>query len=119
MFAPKIIEEVPVGMGELKDELERIKKRDKELGYREGRTEEYLSHFHMLSSEKREELKKKLEGLNVPRIRDVHILKIIDIMPKTMEELKMIIQGYPITVNNENLKKIVETVLKYVPEKKK
>ncbi|MBN1156530.1 hypothetical protein JXA85_02875 [Candidatus Woesearchaeota archaeon] len=119
MFAPKVIEEVPVSMGELKEELERIKKRDTELSYREGRTEEYLSHFHMLSAEKREELKKKLEGLNVPRIRDIHILKIIDIMPKTVEDLKMIIQGYPITVNNENMKKIVETVLKFAPEKKK
>ncbi len=119
MFTPKVIEEVPVGMGELKEELEKIKKRDKELSYREGRTEEYLSNFHIMSSEKREELKKKLEGLNIPRVRDIHILKIIDVMPKTLDDVKLTLQGYPITVNNENMKKIVETVLKFVPEKKK
>jgi len=37
----------------------------------------------------------------------LHIIKIIDVMPKNVEELKAMLQSYTITVNNENLKKIV------------
>jgi len=119
MLNPEIIEEKPITMGELKDELERIRKRDKELNYRETRTEEYLHHFVTLNKEKRDELRKKLEGLNIPRLKVLHISKMIDLLPGTLDEVKIILQGYPMTVNNENMKKIADTIKKFIPEKKK
>jgi DNA-directed RNA polymerase subunit F len=102
----EIISEKPITMSELKQELEKIKKRDKELNFRATRTEEYLQHFE--TTDKVEELFKKLESLKIPRLKAIHIIKIIDLMPQTVEELKVILQGYPITVNNDNLKKIAD-----------
>ena len=118
MVKPEIISEKPITLTELKQEIDKIKKRDKELNFRVGKTEEYLNHFITLSKAKEEELIKKLEKLNVPRLRDIHITKIVDILPKTVDELKIILQGYTIIVNNDNLKKIVDA-LKDFTEKKK
>jgi len=114
-MAIEIVSEKPISISELKQELEKIKKRDKELNFRAVRTEEYLQHF--VTSKDSAELAKKLEALKIPRLKETHIIKIIDIMPKTLDELKTILQGYTITVNNENLKKIVETVSKFAAEK--
>ena len=114
-MATEIISEKPLGMGDLKKELEKIKKRDKELNFRAARTEEYLQHFTILKN--LEELSKKIEALKVPRLKEQHIIKIMDILPETVDELKVILQGYTITVNNENLKKIVDTVNKFTAGK--
>ena len=114
-MATEIISEKPVSMAGLKQELEKIKKRDKELNFRALRTEEYLQHFSTLKNS--EELSKNIEALNVPRLKEQHIIKIIDILPQTVDELKVILQGYTITVNNENLKKIIDSVNKFTAEK--
>lgn len=111
----EIISEAPVSIGDLKKELEKIKKRDKELNFRATRTEEYLQHFSPLKN--LEELSKKIEALKIPRLKEQHIIKIIDILPKTLDELKAVLQGYALTVNNENLKKIIDTVNNFTAEK--
>ncbi len=110
MVKPEIISEKPITLTELKQDIDKIKKRDKELNFRVGKTEEYLSHFITLNKAKEDEIIKKLEKLNVPRLKDVHITKIVDILPKTVDELKIILQGYLTTVNNDNMKKIVDVV---------
>jgi len=58
-----------------------------------------------------------LEDLKIPRLKDTHITKIIDILPTTLEDLKAVLQGYSLTVNNENLNKIVETVNGFIAAK--
>lgn len=117
MVKPEIISEKPITITELKQEIDKIQKRDKELNFRVGKTEEYLSHFITLSKAKEDELIKKLEKLNVPRLKDIHITKIVDILPKTVDELKIILQGYTITVNNDNIKKIVDVVKDFTEKK--
>ncbi len=114
-MATEILSEKPISISKLKDEIEKIKNRDKELNFRATRTEEYLQHFSTLKNP--EELYKKIEDLKIPRLKEQHITKIIDILPTTTDELKAILQGYAITVNNENLKKIVETINKLRAEK--
>ena len=111
----KILSEKPIGMVELKNELESIKKRDKELNFRATKTEEYLQQFTMVKNS--EGLVKKLEDLKIPRLKDAHITKIVDILPTTLEDLKAVLQGYSLTVNNENLNKIVETVNGFIAAK--
>ena len=118
MVKPKIMSEKPITLTELKQEIDKIKKRDKELNFRVGKTEEYLSHFIILSKSKENEIIKKLEKLNIPRLKDIHITKIVDILPKTVDELKIILQGYTITVNNDNVKKIVDIIKEFTEKKK-
>ena len=105
-----ILNESPISSAELKEHLERIKKRDGELNFRANKTLEYLNHFDIPKDYK--ELSEAITQLKVPRLKDSHIKKIIDVRPKTVEELKVILQGYPISINNENLKKIVDVVTK-------
>ena len=49
MATNDILDENPISMYELKAELEKIKKRDKELNFRSARTEEYLNQVAALS----------------------------------------------------------------------
>ena len=48
---PKILNEVPVSMYDIKQELVKIKKRDTELNIRTTKTEEYLKNFASLSQD--------------------------------------------------------------------
>ena len=117
-MAVKLISETPITMAELKEELVKIKERDKELNFRANRTEEYLNMFSTLGAEKAKDLKEKIRKLDVPRMKEEHITKIVDILPASAEEVKSILQGYTITVNQENLKKIADAVNEYLPKKK-
>jgi len=115
MTSVKVLSEKPISIGELKDDLESIQKRDGELGFRSNKTLEYLNHF--VGKENRKELVKKLQALNIPRLKDTHIIKIADFMPTKVEELKIVLQGYPITINNDNLKKVCSTVEEFSGKK--
>jgi len=98
----------------LKAELQKIKERDGELNFRAQKTLEYLEQFCRISEKKAAELMEKLLALNVPRLRDMHYNKIIDIMPTHMNDVKVALQGYNITVTNDNCKKIADTVAEFV-----
>ena len=110
MAKPEILKETPITIAELKEELDRIKKRDGELNFRANKTEEYLAQFNILSSKKADELKEKLVKLKIPRLKEEHISKIIDLMPTTVEGLKVFFQGYTLTISQDNMKKIVGAV---------
>ncbi|MBI2137191.1 hypothetical protein HYU12_01585 [Candidatus Woesearchaeota archaeon] len=51
-----------------------------------------------------------IRKLDVPRLRDEHIIKIVDLMPRSVDELKIIMQGSVVTISAENMKKIVDAV---------
>lgn len=116
---PKIINEKPINMNELKEEIEHIKKRDKEVSLRVQRTEEYLNFFARLKTEQVKQFKEKLTKLNIPRMKEEHITKIIDMIPHTIDELKSLLQGYIITVSKDNLTKIMGVVDEFGTSKKK
>ncbi|MBW2992939.1 hypothetical protein KY345_07045 [Candidatus Woesearchaeota archaeon] len=108
MTKPEVLKEEPITMAAMKEELEKIKKRDGELNFRATKTEEYLQQFELPS--KSEELVKKIQGLKIPRLKDFHIVKIVDLMPKSVEEIKGVLQGYTLTVTQENMKKIINAI---------
>ena len=56
----------------------------------------------------------KMMKLNIPRLKEQHIHKIIDITPTTLNDLKVILQSYTVTVNNESMKKIVDTINEFL-----
>ena len=114
MAKPNIIEETPINMGILESELAKIKKRDEELNFRANKTIEYLHNFKHLKKKNADELQKEIEELKVPRMKPNHTHKIIDTLPKTLEELKVVLQGYPLTVKQDDMKRIVSVVKKYI-----
>lgn len=105
----EIISQKPLSMIEVKEEIEKIKKRDSELAFRTARTEEYLNHYA-----KKESLKliDTLRKLDMSRLKEEHIVKIADLMPLTVEDLKFVLSGYTITLTKDNLQKIVDEVKK-------
>jgi DNA-directed RNA polymerase subunit F len=110
MTKPEIINETPITMANMSVEIEKIKKRDNELNFRATKTEEYLQQFEFPSEKKIEEMKKKIESLNIPRLKDIHITKMLDLMPKTVEEMKGILSSYTLTVTQDNIKKILSAM---------
>ncbi len=114
----EVVEKKSISMAVLKEDLAEIKKRDGELSFRGGKTEEYLNEFVTVKPKQAEELYNKIEKLGIPRLKDSHINKIIDLMPISIAELKVVMQGYALPVTNENLKKIIDIVAEFVPKKK-
>lgn len=111
---PKILSEEPISMNDLGKELKKIKARDKDASnIRTNKTDEYLNNFLFLKSTEADALKKELTELNIPRLKDQHICKLIDILPETVEEVKVVLSGYTITISNQNYKKIVDAIVKH------
>lgn len=105
-MASEILSETPISANQLKEELSRIKKRDNELNFRAAKTEEHLEHVY--PNKNNEALFDKINKLNISRLKEQHISKIIDIMPATVKDIKVVMQGYTTSLNNENMKKIVD-----------
>lgn len=105
----EILSETPISAYQLKEELAKVKQRDKELNFRANKTEEHLATIGLKNAD---ELFDKISKLNIPRLKEQHIRKIIDIMPATVKDLKVVMQGYTISLNNENMKKIVDIIVK-------
>jgi|TARA_B100001964_G_C14192756_1_gene581885 DNA-directed RNA polymerase subunit F len=104
----EIISETPVDAHQLKEELSKIKHRDKELNFRAAKTEEYLISIGV--NKNAEAIYNKINKLNISRLKEQHIRKLIDIMPATIKDLKVVMQGYTISLSNENMKKIVDII---------
>tara|TARA_Y100000310_G_scaffold251715_1_gene258298 strand:- start:16091 stop:16438 length:348 start_codon:yes stop_codon:yes gene_type:complete len=104
----RIISETPMNMYELKEELEKIKKKEKELDFRENKTEDYLNQTAAQKNAK--QLFDKLMDLGVPRLKEQQIHKIIDILPTTVKDLQVVLQGYVSTINKDGQKKIVDAI---------
>ena len=109
----EIINKEPLSLTEVKSALDKVKKRDEELNFRSNKTLEFIKTLHTLSKKDFKDLYEKIDALQIPRLKDLHIKKIIDLMPINVDDLKMILSGYTITVNNENMKKIVDAVSEY------
>lgn len=106
----ELIEEKPISLQSLKDKLDEVKKRDKELNFRGKKTEDYLNTVSKVISKKAVEIEKTLVSLGISRLRDKHIKKIVDIQPRDLDSLRAVLSGENITLKNEDLEKIVQTV---------
>ena len=113
MVKPELLEDGPVTLAEARAELERIKSVDKELSFRAGKCEDYLNDFGTLSAAKAKELCSKLEGLNVARLKQEHIVQIVDLLPKTADDVKMIFQGSNISISKKDMESIASVVQEF------
>ena len=105
-----LVEQKPITMVELNDKLENIKKERKELNFRAEKVHAYLQDFVTLKKKDAEAIYKKLSGLGIQRLREKHIIKIIDIMPEDAESLKILFSGESITLKQEEIKQILDAL---------
>ena len=106
----ELVEEMPLTMAEVQDELDKIEKRDEELSIRGKKAKEYLAKFKEIDSKAAKELKEKINALGLQRLKDKHITKIIDLTPKDLDSLKTILSGENITLKQEELQKVLECI---------
>ncbi len=111
---PEIVEKRPMNVVEVKEALKKIKKRDEELNFRATRTEEYVNAVAKLKAKEAKELVGKLEALGIPRLKPELLQKIVDTLPQNEKHLKVILQGYALSVSGENQKKIFGVLKEYI-----
>ena len=112
-----MIEKIPMNVVEVKAVLEKAKTKGLELNFRAAKTDEYAQEFAKISLKDAKELFDKIKGLEIPRVRDAHIHKLIDIMPQSDKHVKIILASLNLTPTVENCKKIAETIAEYLPKK--
>lgn len=109
----KVLAQTAMNVSQLHSEMQRIKSRDAELGFRAQKTVDYLEQLEVLDEKKASELYGKLEKLEVPRLRDIHFHKLIDALPKNGNDVKVVLQSYNVTVSQESCKKIADVIAEY------
>jgi len=109
----KIIVEESISSVELLEQLKAIKKKNKELNAKGEKTMEFLNAIEVPTKKEAEELKKKIIELNIPRLKERHINKVIEVMPTDMDSLKMLFSGENLTIKQEDLNKILSLLKKH------
>ncbi len=111
MSEAKILSEKPVSFFYV---LKELKKTEKEkLGFRAGKTFDYLSKFTRLNEKQYEEVYKNVMDLNLPRVKDIHIIKIVDLWPEDIESLKLVFSSDNLSLKTEQLQQILDVLKKF------
>ncbi len=118
MAGIKLIQEAPISLPEMKEKLNDIESRDKSISFRANKVKDYLNKLVKLDMKATSELKQKLISLDIPRLKERQITKIIDILPEDLEDLKAVFTGEITTITQENMEKIVEAVKPYLHKSK-
>ena len=73
--------------------------------------EDYFRTFNKLKKDKAEQLLKELNDLKSVKLKQEHIVKIVDFLPSDAEDLNKIVNDVSLTEDEAN--KILEIVKKY------
>ncbi len=103
------IKETFVPLPKVKEILENIK----EKNYEQKLAYEHVKKFSKIDAKKAEALIKELSNLEMRKLKDDQIVKIVDLMPKDVEDLKVILSKATVPFKDEELTKIIEIVKKY------
>ena len=104
----------PVSLSEVKNILKKISKEREELLYEQKIALEHAQKFSKLTVKKIEDLIKELSKLDF--LREIHVYKIADLLPKNEEDVKTIFAKERITIGENEIKNILEIVGKFYIE---
>lgn len=71
----------------------------------------FIKKFKQIDLKNTKELKKKIQSLNLIKINEKHLVKIIDLLPENPEELNKIFND--ISLNEDEINKILEIIKEY------
>ena len=80
-------------------------------GQEEEKARGFIKKFSKLKSKDAKEMRKKLEKLDLMKMKAEQIVKIIDMLPEDVEELNKIFGG--VSLDEDETKKILDTVKEY------
>ena len=107
------MEERYVSISEVKNILKRIQKERKELTYEQKIALKHAEAFARLSVTKTKQLIKELLD-NIEKIDERHAYKIADLLPQHEEDVKLIFAKERVDLDDEDIKKILEIVGRYI-----
>lgn len=113
MTSIEILKEEPITLTEVQEKINSISKRNKELSALATKTKAYAEHFGKLDKKKVKDLKDKLTNLKIPRLKNRHYVKLIDILPDDIDSLRTVFVGETVTVKQEDLNRILEVIKKH------
>lgn len=104
-----VVKKERVTIVKAKDILKGVKKKnyDQKLAF------EYASKFAKLTPKKAEKLYEELSEAGIPRIKRRHLVKLIDLLPGTPEEMRAVFAKEDLTLNKEDTEKILEILEGY------
>lgn len=105
----QVIEEKPLSVVDLKKALKDLQA-EAPLSYRGEKTNTYLEAFTFYSEKEAHDLMKKIIALEIPRLKDRHIVKIVDVMPSDLDSLRLLLSTETLTIKDEDLKKILDVI---------
>lgn len=111
MANPQFIEQRPLTLVEVRKVIHGVEKRDPELSFRAGKVCDFVEQFQSpLSEKQRDEIQEKLLGLGLTRIKAEHVVKIIDFLPTTVDQLKAVLASYPLSLPKKDQEQIIDVV---------
>ena len=106
----EIVEQNPVSWSEAKKILEK-KSKEKELGYEQKNALEHLKKFSKLTAKDEEQLLTELKKID--KMKDKHIISLINTLPQTPEEIKILFSNEVINISEDERKKIASVIKKH------
>ncbi len=110
MIGKRVVKEKPVPLAEVLGILEKTKKHG-ELEYWQRLTYDYAQKFAELKPEEAKELTEEL--MKMEKIREHQAVAIVDLMPKTSEDIELIFSKERTKLEDDEVKKVLEIVKKY------
>lgn len=100
--------EKPVSWVEVKKILS---KKEKELGYEQRNTLEYMKKFCKLSAKSTEQMMGEL--MKMEKLNEKHIMNIANHMPQDLDDIRLIFSNERVSLTPEDKKKIIGVVKKF------
>jgi len=100
-----ILERKPISLSEVAEILKDIPDNEKKT-----QMELYLKKFLKIKPEKAKQIKEELESLDLLKMKNEHIVKIIDLMPEDASDLNKIFTDVSLTEDETN--KILDIIKK-------
>lgn len=103
-----------LSLAEVKNILKKISKERKELLYEQKIALEHAEKFTKLSAKQTKDL--IMDLMKLDHVEENHAYKIADILPNTEDEIKAIFAKERFTLNDKEIKNILEIVKKHTIE---
>lgn len=109
----QILSETPLSTVDVKEILEKIKS-EGELNFRAQKTYDHLVSVVQLNAAQAKKLEEALLGLNVSRLREQHVKKLVSVLPTAEKDVKMAMSEFNVTLSVEDATKVASTISEHV-----
>lgn len=102
----------PITLAEVK-EIVTKKSKEQEDNERTKLLKELLSKVVKIKPEEARKLKQEIKDLNIIKLNEVDIIKLVDFMPEDAEDIRKIFAGQGINLDENEINSILTTFKKY------